>query len=539
MTNKKADNTRRSFLKSSLGAGAALGMAPIGAVFANPIDPQARDDYSPAYVYPNDSRYSAFLSGSNYRFTSFPAYINVCSTAHEVYIAARAAVANNKRLTVRAGGHCYEGFVDNNQGVIIDLGNMDRVYRKGEYYVVEAGARLGDVYETLLKEWGVMLPGGSCFNVGAGGHICGGGFGVMSRKYGLTVDYLVGVELVTFAEYGGQANYPRAYFLGDSKKADDIVWAHQGGGGGNMGIVTKYYFKDLPPVPAMMSIQQLSIPWRVLDHASFTDLLQKYAQFFYDNNSINNKYNGLHTSLSLIKKTGPDSSIDLMITYTGDTPALIDDFITAIFDAPQLESASVSLAPQRDVTRSLVPSSIEQPQPLGSYLTVPWWMAATISGGGAGGARAKYKSAYMNDVFPISQINTLWEMLTTDDYINPTATVQISSYGGQINAIEKEETAVSHRESILKLQYQAYWFSPFHDQYNIEWMQTLYRKMYGPNGPISDGVMDGCYVNYPDVDLNNWQTLYYKSNYARLQRIKTQLDPKDRLNHQQSIEVLS
>ncbi|MBE0370501.1 FAD-dependent oxidoreductase [Pseudoalteromonas aurantia] len=536
MTNKLNMSTRRSFLKSSLGIGAALGVTPLRASFESTLEQQTGDDYRPAYIYPNDTRYTAFLSGSNYRFTSLPSWVSVCSSAHEVYVAARKAITDNKRITVRSGGHCYEGFVDNDQGNIIDLGNMDKVYKKGKYYVVEAGARLGNTYETLLKEWGVMLPGGSCFNVAVGGHVCGGGFGAMSRKYGLTVDYLVGVEIVTFSEYGGQANYPRSYFLGENEKSDDIVWAHQGGGGGNMGIVTKYYFESLPSVPAMMSIQQLSIPWDILDKHSFAALLQRYAHFFAINRGENNKYNGLHTSFTLNKKVGPASSLDLMITYSGDTPALIDDFIIAIFDEPQLRAAEVSFAPHREAARSLVPNSLNAPQPLGSYLTIPWWMAVTVGGGGAGGARAKYKSAYMNDVFPEHQIDTLWEMLTADGFINPAAAVQISSYGGKINTIGKYDTAVSHRDSILKLQYQAYWFSPFHDDYNIDWMRKLYTRMYGALGPVSDGVMDGCYVNYPDVDLDNWQELYYKDNYPRLQRIKAQLDPKNRLHHTQSIE---
>ncbi|KAF7765012.1 hypothetical protein PCIT_b1135 [Pseudoalteromonas citrea] len=47
------------------------------------------------------------------------------------------------------------------------------------------------------------------------------------------------------------------------------------------------------------------------------------------------------------------------------------------------------------------------------------------------------------------------------------------------------------------------------------------------------------YKNSPDIDLPNWQTLYYKDNYPRLQRIKTQLDPHNRLHHSQSIELLA
>ncbi len=102
------------------------------------------------------------------------------------------------RITVRGGGHCYENFSSGNHGgVIIDMSGMQgvRLDRAG-LVCVEGGATLWNVYETLLRDYNLTLPGGSCYSVGAGGHIVGGGYGLLSRLHGLTVDYLAAVDVV-------------------------------------------------------------------------------------------------------------------------------------------------------------------------------------------------------------------------------------------------------------------------------------------------------------------------------------------------------
>jgi FAD/FMN-containing dehydrogenase len=89
----------------------------------------------------------------------------------------------------------------------------------------------------------------------------------------------------------------------------------------------------------------------------------------------------------------------------------------------------------------------------------------------------------------------------------------------------------------MKLQYQTYWTSPDDDAANLDWIRGFYEAMYGSAGPVPDGTMDGCYVNYPDVDLPDWQHLYYQEAYPELQRAKARWDPGDVFNHRQSIEL--
>ena len=100
-----------------------------------------------------------------------------------------------------------------------------------------------------------------------------------------------------------------------------------------------------------------------------------------------------------------------------------------------------------------------------------------------------------------------------------------------------EATAVPQRSSILKLQFQTYWTEPAQDEANLAWIRDFYDEMYGPRGPWPDETFDGCYVNYPDSELKEWQYLYYKDNYPRLQKVKREWDPHNIFHHGQSIEL--
>jgi berberine-like enzyme len=172
-------------------------------------------------------------------------------------------------------------------------------------------------------------------------------------------------------------------------------------------------------------------------------------------------------------------------------------------------------------------------------IKMPWLdVTQTLNGSGAN-QRGKYKSAYMIEPFPEQQIEVIWNYLTDSSYNNKLALLQVDSYGGQINAVAPDATAIPQRSSIMKLQYQTYWTDAKDDEVNLRWIRDFYNAMYGPNGPVPDGIVDGCYVNYPDVDLVNWPYLYYKDNYARLQRAKARWDPLNIFNHQQSIQLPS
>ena len=152
-----------------------------------------------------DARYNTLKKGFNLRWPSVDSdaasRIELVENADDAAAALQRIVDAGRRPTVRSGGHCYEDFVSNNPGgAILDLSLLTQASaeRKGDgRYRVAPGTQNWNGYLELYKQHNVTLPGGSCYSVGAGGHICGGGYGLLSRLQGLTVDWLSAVDILT------------------------------------------------------------------------------------------------------------------------------------------------------------------------------------------------------------------------------------------------------------------------------------------------------------------------------------------------------
>ncbi|CAM5624445.1 FAD-linked oxidase [Streptomyces xanthochromogenes] len=243
--------TRRRFVKrTATGVGVAAVGTGLGAgIFAPPAATAAGEStgstaFGPVTVASTDSRYADLRRGTNQRFEGNPESIRLVGSTSQVVAAVQSAVSAGKKIAVRSGGHCYEDFVANAAvKVVIDLSAMNAVgFDSGRNaFVIEAGAKLGQVYERLFKGWGVTVPGGACPTVGAGGHIQGGGYGALSRRYGLISDHLYAVEVVVVDRTGTAKAVVATREAGDPNR--DLWWAHTGGGGGNFGVVTRYWMR--------------------------------------------------------------------------------------------------------------------------------------------------------------------------------------------------------------------------------------------------------------------------------------------------------
>jgi hypothetical protein len=496
--------------------------------------PESPDDQFPgARVYPGDARFPTLIRGFNLRWVGEPKYVELCGSTDQVEKAVKEALANELRITFRGGGHCYEDFVSGNKGgVIIDLSPMGDVYGDHEQggYCVEGGATLWNVYTRLEREYGVTIPAGSCYSVGAGGHVTAGGYGLLARLHGLTVDYLAAVEVVT-VDKAGKVQAVTVSRDSPNPAEKDLLWAHQGGGGGNFGIVTKFWFEDPPEAPECAELATIAWDWTKLDKVSFKKLVGGYGEWLAANSKPGGRYSGLFSLLVLNHRMiGASPQITLTVQSVDKDPAPLREFLAAMEkDLPPV----VAAVHPGGHPHALVPSTTPE--------KLPWLFATQTLNGSGSNRRGKYKSAYMIKAFPERHLEAMWTWLTSAAAPAPPpaaqALLQVDSYGGQVNAVAPDATAVAQRSSTMKLQFQTYWNDPSNDKANLDWMAGFYKAMYGSAGPVPDGTVDGCYIGYPDVELPNWQKLYYKENYERLQRAKATWDPGDVFRHAQSIQL--
>ncbi|MFB6888076.1 FAD-binding oxidoreductase [Kitasatospora sp. NPDC056327] len=540
--------SRRTFVAA---AGVTVGTATAGGLLA-PAARAATEDPADAAsravrtgdlitVTPDQPRYADLVSGFNPRWEARPEGVRLPRTTAQVVRAVQDAADKRQRLTVRGGGHCYEDFVYNPEvEIVVDMNLMNAVgYDPGRRaFEVEAGATLLKVYQTLYEGWGVTVPGGVCYAVGVGGHVAGGGYGNLSRKHGLVVDHLYAVEVVTL-DAGGRARAIVATREPNDPHRD-LWWAHTGGGGGNFGVVTRYWFRSadatgsdpselLPKPPAEVVIAVPTWSWENVTRSGFAAMVRAYGTWFEQNSGPDPVHTGLTSWLFLNHRVS--GSLALLLQVNGDVP--------------QAEQRA------RDFVRMLS-TALGVPH-AGDVVRLPWlkaasWLGTMDSSQTNPQLRAGHKSAYMRKGFPEDQIAAVWKHLTRTDYTNPRGGLAVVSFGGRINTVAPDATALPQRDAIFKLLYQTYWSSPEDDAVNTAWLQEFYREVYAGTGgvPVSNRVTDGCYVNYADRDLSDpqqntsnvpWSTLYYKDNYPKLQRVKQSYDPKDFFRHRQSVRL--
>jgi FAD/FMN-containing dehydrogenase len=184
-----------------------------------------------------------------------PAIIAHCSGTADVVDAVNFAREHSLLTAIRGGGHGIQGFATCNGGFRIDLSRMTTVLidRVGDIVRVQGGATLGEVDRETTRA-GLAVPTGVAPTTGMGGLTLGGGVGWLHRKYGLTLDNLRSVEIVTA---DGQVR--RA-----SEDSDpDLFWAVRGGGG-NFGVVTEFEF-HAHPIPDEVAIALVAYPLEEFD----------------------------------------------------------------------------------------------------------------------------------------------------------------------------------------------------------------------------------------------------------------------------------
>jgi FAD/FMN-containing dehydrogenase len=195
-------------------------------------------------VRPGDASYDDHRKVWNGSIDRRPALILRCAGVADAIAAVKFARATGLSAAVRSGGHSFPGLSVADDAILIDLGLMKgiRVDPEARTARVQAGVLWGELdHET--QAFGLATTGGIVTHTGVAGLTLGGGIGWLQRKLGLTIDQLLGVDLVT-----AEGELVRA---SESENAD-LFWGVRGGGG-NFGIVTEFEFRLHPVGPTVVA----------------------------------------------------------------------------------------------------------------------------------------------------------------------------------------------------------------------------------------------------------------------------------------------
>eukprot|EP00321_Phaeocystis_globosa_P018080 CAMPEP_0118809214 /NCGR_PEP_ID=MMETSP1162-20130426/73_1 /TAXON_ID=33656 /ORGANISM="Phaeocystis Sp, Strain CCMP2710" /LENGTH=573 /DNA_ID=CAMNT_0006738617 /DNA_START=184 /DNA_END=1905 /DNA_ORIENTATION=- len=532
-------------------------------------------------VYKDDqNRFFSYSTGFNRRWVG-----TNLEAVYIVYTADGACAAfedaTNKfepgSVRVQSGAHCYEDFVfDEKTKAVLQMSQLlDWGVDPERGYYLSSGDTNWGAFKKLFAK-GKVLPGGSCYSVGLGGHISGGGDGILSRLNGVTVDWLTGVEVVVKdKDESGVTNPARLIYVSkDSTDKDehDLWWAHTGGGGGNFGVITKYYFKDLPDVPKGAVTSNIGFDWSTLTEDTLYKVLEWYFAFAKcgDNLRSSGKFQIYHEAAG-------EFQMYLQTAYFNDKQRLEALEYHKEMES-QLQSISGNAFKPGGCTQALPghgflglpkckpkPVNGAAPENLGGQDFTFYESTQTMNSSGAN-QRGKYKSAYHIHAFDRTMVHDMFTALkdVPDGLCRndmKQSLIQVDCFGGQINKVSSTDTAIAQRNYFVKLQFQTYWTEKEDDLKHIKWISDAYELVYsrwggipnpfkGPpmdmSKPPNESPFEGCYYNYPDVHLNHWNTgkwgaltLYFLGNFQTNARnlvdIKKRWDPNNYFQHAQSI----
>ena len=504
------------------------------------------DRAAAGHIGPDDPRYGELLRrGFNKRFEGKPDYIRLVGSTPDVVDAVQLAVRNGLRLAVRSGGHCLEGFVaDPSVRVIIDMSPMTSVSYDPAMgaFAIEAGTTLGEVYRKLFLGWGVVLPAGQSPDIGIGGHALGSAFGFLHRQHGLAGDHLYAVEVVVVDETGVARSVVATREASDPNR--ELWWAHTGGGGGNFGVVTRYWFRSadadgsdptraLPRAPESVVTLKAEWDWKDLDERAFTTLFRNYGEWCERNGDERTRYATLFSVITAACRylQGKVELRGLSIGGTNGEQEL-DEHLAAVADG-------VGVAHTRRVEKLSWLSFALNPFP-DLFAIGPGGTAASV-------ARLKIKDALLRQRHTDRQLAILYESLTRSE-ANVAGGIGLATYGGRMNAVAPDATAAAQRSAVMDTAYSAGWQNAEDEARSVSWVRALYRDVFSETGgvPVPNAANDGALINHPDADLADpawntsgvpWHALYYKDNYARLQRVKAQWDPRNVFHHALSVRL--
>jgi FAD/FMN-containing dehydrogenase len=427
---------------------------------------------------PGDAEYDAARAVHNGLIDRKPALIVRCRTTNDVVAALAFARTAGLEVSIRGGGHNVAGRAVTDGGVMIDLAEMKEIAVDPDRATATAGGGVswGDLNEAAAAH-GLAVTGGTVSGTGIAGYTLGGGLGWLMAKYGLAVDNLLAVELVT-AE--GDILHV------DATSHGDLFWALRGGGG-NFGVATSFTYR-LHPVRTVVG--------GLIAHP--IDAAPELLRFYRD--ALAEASDDLTVFAGLVH--APDGSgaklSALVVFHTGDAA-----------------SAERELEPFKTWGSPLVVDVGPMPYPV---------MNTLLDAGFPPGSLNYWLSSFTRGL-PDELIDIAVERFAT---VPSTMTsILFEHFHGEVTRVGATETAVAHRDQGWNLLIPSVWLNPVDNEANIAWSRDTFAALRPHFGT-------GRWLNYlGDDQAEDAIRAAYGSNYERLREVKRRYDPDNvfHLNH--------
>jgi FAD/FMN-containing dehydrogenase len=418
----------------------------------------------------SDAEYEAARRIWNGMINKQPAMIVRCADTTDVVRAVTFARDRELLLAVRGGGHSFPGYSTCDGGLVIDLSPMRVVTVNAKAGTAHAAAGAwGAHVDAATAQQALVTTLGQISNTGVAGLTLGGGFGWLSRRFGLACDNLLAVELVT-----ADGKVRRV----SENDEPDLFWAIRGGGG-NFGVATSFDYRLHAFAPTVLG-----------GHIDFPAAQAKEAIEFYAD-VITRAPRELSVDLSIHPNEDKIPGVQLYIVYSGDA-----------------RSGAKILEPLQRFGKPLK-STIAPTR----YLAVQMWFDPPPVD-----PRHHYlKGGFVREYSP-DLIKRLAE-LSADERTE----MYCQNANGAVADIPQSATAFSHRNVIANMMLQGTWDETAHDETG----RAAVRATWATLAPYTDGY----YVNLNDAEPKSTQS-NYGANFARLAALKKRFDPMNlfRLN---------
>jgi len=416
-----------------------------------------------------------------------PAVIARCASAADVRRAVRFAREAGLDIAVRGGGHNIAGSALVDGGLVIDLSAMKsmRVDPARRIAVVEPGVTLGE-FDHDAQAFGLATPVGINSTTGIAGLTLGGGFGWLSRTYGMTVDNLRSADVVTV-----DGEFVRA----SEQENADLFWGLRGGGG-NFGIVTAFELalhQVGPEVMAGLIVHPFDDPGA---------LLRRYRE---------------------IALAAPNElAVWVVMRKAPPLPFLPPDVhgkevvVFGVLHSGDMKAAERAIAPLRAIGKPI--ADVVSPHPYAGF-------QAAFDPLLAPGARNYWKT---HDLAPLRDEALDIAIDAVRRLPGPQCEVILAQMGGAIRDTGEDATAYSGRDADWIVNVHGRWTDDTDDERCIGWARRLFKDLT----PYATG---HAYVNFMTGDEGDRVKTAYGTHYARLSALKKRYDPANVLRTNQNI----